>query len=301
MVLLTENKQPESYFSQMWSLFQLLEINFDVLYKQHTVARIMSADGHPLKDVESTFAKFLKSWPWLPASVVKIKRHSGELAQKKETLIASDLYVQEKEITDLLHFHVPYLDCPINSKSSFADFLGVQKKVTIATVKKLLIQWCARASRDEDDITDSDDAEVDFVTSMGHIKRVYMYLQQNLPPKEFQDLVMVHPIIFHANQVPQSSTDNIQGAFLSSKQVWWRDSSILFSKYQARITSLKFQELNKRVLCQLYPEPEFRDMFVRQGRVPPNPSYQEYATLLTEITTVVPIVNDALHDVLRVS
>ena len=77
---------------------------------------------------------------------------------------------------------------------------------------------------------------LEFTTSLNHIKTVYTYLHDNLTPKQAQDLVHQHPVIF----IPKLSSDSLRegdlvvGTFVGREECWWQEPTGLFSKYQSQ-------------------------------------------------------------------
>ena len=295
----TVNTERVTYFDEMKVLFQLLDLNYNALLKQHTQAQIMTPECQLLRSADSTFAMCLKQFPWLPAVQGQCVGDAGEIKQKRSSRVATSIYVRSPHIEEVFSHHVAYLDCPVIESSSFSNWLGLKKVVTVENVKDMLLTWCAPTIDDDD--ADADAAgDVEFVTSLRHMKNVYTKLQQHLPPKDFQDLFQDHSAIFYAPRSGGLADDsNAIGRFLNRKQVWWRDNSALFNKYKSQVLSADLKRVSKPDLCVLYGQ-DFQDMFVRQARVAAGPDLGEYAVLLREIVQSVTAVSTVLEDVLQV-
>ena len=98
--------------------------------------------------LHSSFAWALRTLPWLPSS-------------KGIALKGCDLFQKNsREVMQLLHDHVPYMEAAIKS-SSMCTCLGIQNSVTVAMLLTFLLSW----SRSHG-----------FVTSIQHMTHVYEYL-----------------------------------------------------------------------------------------------------------------------------
>ena len=77
-------------------------------------------------------------------------------------------------------------------------------------MKDCLIKWSAR-EEENPDVTR-------FITPLRHIKDVYKYLQDNLPPKQLQDLLHEHSAIFYPCTPEAASNPEcpVEGKFLGT-------------------------------------------------------------------------------------
>lgn len=96
----------------------------------------------------SSFAWALRSLPWLPSS-------------NGTALKGGDLFLRSsREVMQVLHDHVPYLDASIKN-TSMLSCLGIQDSVTVPLVLRLLQSWSQSQA---------------FATSLQHMTHVYEYL-----------------------------------------------------------------------------------------------------------------------------
>lgn len=98
--------------------------------------------------VHSSFAWALRTLPWLPSS-------------NGTALKGCDLFQRSsREVVQLLHDHVPYVEAAIKSPS-MCTFLGIQNSVTVFILLSLLRSWSQSHG---------------FATSVQHMTHVYEYL-----------------------------------------------------------------------------------------------------------------------------
>ena len=78
-------------------------------------------------------------------------------------------------------------------------------------MKDCLIKWSAREKESPDEPTR-------FITTLRHIKDVYKYLQENLPPKQLQDLLHDHSAIFYPCSPEAASNPEclVEGKFVGT-------------------------------------------------------------------------------------
>ena len=79
-------------------------------------------------------------------------------------------------------------------------------------MKDNLIKWSTRHE-------DNPDEPTRFISSLRHIKDVYKFLQDNLPPKDLQDLLHNHSAIFYPCTPDAAGNIDIliEGKFLGRK------------------------------------------------------------------------------------
>ncbi|XP_021342125.1 uncharacterized protein LOC110442712 isoform X2 [Mizuhopecten yessoensis] len=296
--IVSDNKSPTSYEVQMKMLFQLLDHAWDNQYATYVSAQLCTADGRPIKDTDSSLSILLRTNSWLPAlkKELIVDGVGSVRASTNVTMLApSDIYLRLPQIEKHLSHTVRYLDAIPSNQSSFCQFLRLKTSVDIEEVKKSLINWGAR----------SDEVEpVVFCTSLQHIKTVYRYLLDHLPPKKTQDLLMENPVIFvpvttFTNYNPSSSTD-VAGKMMNREEVWWTDSTGLIEKHRELLEEYHSDLAKKRTLTQLYHDSDIKEFFLRVGKIVYQPSMTEYAELLVLMTSMMPAVDKTkLRDVLQ--
>lgn len=71
-----------------------------------------------------------------------------------------------------------------------AVFILFKQVITVDFMKECLVKWATRSE-------DNPDEPARFITTLLHIKGVYRFLQENLPPKHLQDLLHHQSAIFY--------------------------------------------------------------------------------------------------------
>ena len=296
---LQSNEQRPSYFKEMHTLFQLIDLHFDEHFRSVTSAAIQNADGDVLRTVDSTFKMCLTMLPWIPAARRVFSPAAPHAARDLPcTLPACDVYVRSGVVEELLAHRVPYLACSVNTSSSFAEFLQLKRNVSVSAVKNMLIEYSASS------VQEGSSQPQEVVASRTHIKRVYKFLSDNLTPKHLQDLFEQNPVIFHSRATTAEARlqDLTLGVFLRRDQVWWRDPSALFHKYRKQVSMLN-PEASELFRCELwaeYREHDMQEMFVRAARVQSSPDFKSYAKLLVEVSRSNTLTSATLEDVLKV-
>ena len=95
---------------------------------------------------------------------------------------------------------------------------------------------------------------IEFFTSMSHISNVYTYIYENLVPRDLEDLLNQHCVIFCPEITTSRTLETtlIRGKFLSQDNVWWNDHTGLFDKYSERIAYADTECFKKKKICQHY-------------------------------------------------
>ncbi len=300
VALVKENRLEPIHLKQMKVLFGLLDKYWEGQYKQYAHGQLQDMHGTTLREVVSSFGTFMKTLAWLPAKdILMTSDTNGQvvLQEEEKLLEAEKLYLRAAIIQNLLGNTVAYLDAEPSNQSSFLQFIGVHTTITIEVVMDCLTKWCRR----DDEAEHPEPAE--FHTTLGHIKFLYNYLQENLPPKQLQDLLMSCPFIFVPKMADMTSVpvnvDHILicGRFLSRSEVRWTDPSGLFVKYKSSMQSSYLDSANKPSLKILYGQ--LRDFFIRNAKIDAKPSLEEYIELMVHIATST-TVSRGIHDVLAV-
>ena len=87
------------------------------------------------------------------------------------------LYLRaDPQIKRLLAHTAYYLAVSISNNSSFSRFLHIKSRVETSVVRDALVEWGKR------DPSKPGEAAT-FCSSLAHLKQVYIYLYENLPPK----------------------------------------------------------------------------------------------------------------------
>ena len=73
---------------------------------------------------------------------------------------------------------------------------------------------------------------LEFITTMEHICYVYMFLDENLPPIEFQEMLQNEKIIFCPQKRANNASELVSGRFVRKSEVWWSETTGLMHKYR---------------------------------------------------------------------
>nr|KAG5712633.1 hypothetical protein BaRGS_029688 [Batillaria attramentaria] len=261
--LVSNNTHESTRLQQMTVLFSLLDMAWESHYSRYISAQLLSGDGKTVlkETIPSSFAIALQSLPWVPGVETTVTKvgDAAKLDEKESLLAPSALYIPDPQIKRLLAHTVPYLAVrPSSSHGTFTRFLSIKSSVEKTVVRDALIDWGKRAA-------DTPKEAATFCSTLSHLKQVYRYLFDYLPPKQ------------------------VVGRMLGRDEVWWQDTSGLFLKY--RPTLLEFRS----PLADRYPEGLLTDtltVYAKIGRDlstshPPNTlefmQQQEQAKKVTEM------------------
>lgn len=292
--LVTENAHPESIVPQMQTLATFLDQDWDRYYSQYQSASVSNTSGEGLFDTESSFSIYLRTTSWFPCLLAKPVVKDNVFVRMAEDLTLSQpflLYSSVPEIKALLSYTVPYMAVGLAGNSSFGKFLKVRVSVDVKTVLDSLVSWARRE--------DQKKAAV-FRTSLQHIKGVYQFLFERLSPKESQDLLHEHPVIFVPVDDKMAAEQIVAGHMVKRDDVWWEDPTGLFSKHKASLKEFHADISCKQTIRTIYGGME--EWFTgRYGRIQLHPLMTEYAKLWIHIasTEILSRENHAHHDVLR--
>ncbi|XP_069113795.1 uncharacterized protein [Argopecten irradians] len=288
--IVSDNQSPSLYEAQMKILFQLLDNAWDTQYSSYMSAQLCTAEGRSIKDTDSSFSILLRTHSWLPAVKKDLKADgigNVQVSNSVTMMAPSCIYQRLPEIEKHLSHTVLYLDATPSNQSTFCQFLRLKTSVDIEEVKSSLIHWGERSNEAEPAV---------FCTSLQHIRTVYRYLLENLPPKKTQDLLMENSVIFvpMATSLPAynpPTTTEVAGKMMNRKEVWWTDKTGLIEKHRELLQEFHSDLARKQTLCQLYHDTDIQDLFLRVGKIIYQPCMAEYAELLILMTSVMPSVD----------
>lgn len=302
--LIQNNSQPSSYPQQMSTLCALLAEEWDRNFRGYISTRMCTESGGHLRDVDSSFSMLLRTASWVPGTqtCVTVENEEIHVTEKVVMMQPSCLYAPVKDISDLLSYFVIYIGVQIPSKSSFGQFLRIKYSVDLQDLKKFLKEWGNR---------DSELTPKLFVTTRQHICRVYLWLRDNLPPRETQELFLDHPVIFvpedralpvrfASGSVNRSLGDLQVGRMLNKKEVWWSDPTGLIMKHSDIIQDLHSDLSKKAILFDTYGQiPDLKMLFQTSIRIEMEPSLTEYGELLVLMGQVLSLTDKSvLSDVI---
>ncbi|XP_078599079.1 uncharacterized protein LOC144874602 isoform X2 [Branchiostoma floridae x Branchiostoma japonicum] len=284
---------------QMQILFEMIDKEWDGSYRKYSTAQVFDPSGVKLCDTESSFLIHIKTIPWVPGIKTSTLPNtapdgSAQLFYNNVFMRGSELYEKTREHVGLLAHHVPYLTAAVQTEtSSFGQVLQLQQSLTTDRLLTIVKGWCSG----EKSHGDQDEASgLEFSTSLGHIKCVYHYLQQNCNPTKLQEFFNSHPGIFVPNASVYNTTSVVHGRFYHKSNTCWADTSGMFLKYQALS--------HGRMDCRKILQPLYDDLaafFCLSIKVDDSPSISEYVNLLEHLVdTIVLPDNKDVQDVFTV-
>ncbi|XP_014346046.2 uncharacterized protein LOC102363940 [Latimeria chalumnae] len=277
--LSTDEKQ-----AQRETLLSLLDRNWDTGYRisRYKAAQVFDSQGQKLKDVDSSFAVYLRTLPWLPAS---------NLARDEPAyLCPNEVYLKSRNLFQLLDSHVHYVSIDLVSQSEFAASVGIKTSITPREMLKHFESWCTNSD------TGSEEPEgAEFETSEEHIHAVYRYLSDNCNHNDLKSFFTQKPAVFVPNERKRNTWS---GKFYHLKEVCWHDPTNMFQRYSILIRHTdEVQE--PHVLAPFYKQwNETEQLFLMQLQVEKIPNMKQYVELLQLICSETPLPNsEVLQDV----
>ena len=277
--------------TRMQRLFELLELCWKPIYRQFGEKR-MTFRGKTIT-FPSSFARRLLEAEWIPClyyySTDALSCGSSNFS--RECFLApgsSNIFVRNTRVINLCGDHVPYIlpgtskDVEI-SNSDFCAFLGLIHTVSVDAMIDLLKSWSSRSNLG--------DAR-SFLTTTGHMVRVYNFLREEMPAKQFRELISSGPVVFVPSMVGVKMKDPVEGVFVGGAEVCWSDCSKTFKKYRPVLSSSKSSDANalhaptvKFPIQDLYPAVHAKELFLQAG-VSEFPSVDEYLQMLVFVSSL---------------
>ncbi|KAK3187916.1 hypothetical protein Dsin_027477 [Dipteronia sinensis] len=244
----------------------LLEI-LDTLWDDHYSAKTSgycnfkpSGDGTPFK---SSFICNIHDIQWAVSSM------DTELHYPK------DLFHDCDAVRSILGASAPYVIPKVKSEKLLRD-IGLKTEVTTSDILDIIKVWTRSG--------------IPFNASIAQMSRFYTFIWNEMAASkhEIAEELLSGPFVF----VPYTSCfrheDVVSGIFLSSKEVYWHDSTgtiDLMKEMQPRCSSIGVTQLPlAKNLCNMYPG--LHEFFVKKCGVHESPSFCSYLEILLELSTV---------------
>ncbi|XP_038073872.1 uncharacterized protein LOC119741972 [Patiria miniata] len=276
--LVQANLEMSTIQSQRRCLLEILNHEWSRYYPAFMGAEVFDQSGTKLASTESSFAIHLKTSPWLPSTPIREDNAGQEVFRRP-----NDIFIYSVRARELLGDHVPYLDAPVQGDGGpMLQFIGL-KTIGVLDVNFMISKlksWCGDEGQSPDLRSGTP-----FCTSLGHIIRVYSYLEENCRPKELKELFSDHRVVFVPPKVMlQKYEVPVPGQFVHKSLVYWQDPSSLLKKY------IKWS--TRAQLCALYPQ-NMEDFFRRQINVDSMPTIKEYAQVLVHCAGAIALPDNA--------
>ena len=266
--------------SQMSKLAKLLDENWEEEYAPCMDAKIYDAQNDHSLDANdaSSFKRKLVQLAWLPCNDAYM------CSAKKLLLKGTELYdSQATQIRSLLHDHVPYIGVELKT-SNFISLLGIKGTIDANELMTSLQEWSQVSG---------------FVTSIEHMRNVYVYLQRAVEDQatcnmfSVTDLFKEEKLIFVPDQYSDRETGmtSTTGSFYSIHSVCWIDPSTVLYYNQKHNRDLP-SGLPK--VLQLYygmtgdPLTQRVQQAFNYFGIPQNPRVSAYISLLKHVSSLSP-------------
>ncbi|XP_072882566.1 uncharacterized protein [Hemitrygon akajei] len=285
--LLTVDLSENLKWKQRVNLLRLLDRNWDAgsRLSQYRSARVFNSQDKVLRnDLDSSFAIYLKTLPWLPSKSPTV----GSSEFCNAYLRPIEVFLSSQSLLELLANSVSYVCCDLLEQSTFATFIGIKTSITVEMMLNHFKLWCVKSPPSES----GELVGAEFRTTADHIYRVYAYLGRNCSHNQLKEMFERYPAVF----VPNSSES---GKFYHLKEVCWHDPTKMFLRYKGKIREAggSFQE--PRLLAPFYGlREDLKDLFRKSLNVEKVPSMRHYVDLLVLICGTISLPeNTVLQDV----
>ncbi|XP_064640865.1 uncharacterized protein LOC135495823 [Lineus longissimus] len=266
-------------YDHMKALYQIFSKDLDVL-KQHLTSTLCLCDIVDNMDkihetdikVETTFCQYLKILEWIPVKQTNFVQFlkEGAFVGKEELRCAQikDVYIRIPEIERILAHTVTYLDDDLDP--DLAVLLGAKSTLTYHNVLEHFISWCC--------CDEPESSEAKFITSVQHIKKVYQYFKDHLPPEKLKAFCEL-PFVFVPDEFCDRDYMKVSGRFYHLNQVCVHDPLYILTNYSSMQESVK-------LTCLQPLEPhydEFVSFFMDIAAVESMPRLKDYLTVIETI------------------
>ncbi|XP_078257611.1 LOW QUALITY PROTEIN: uncharacterized protein LOC144594664 [Rhinoraja longicauda] len=287
-LLTTQDLSEKLKLIQRINLLKLLDKNWDSgsRLSQFCSARVFDSQEKVLRnDVDSSFAIYLKTLPWLPANSPSPEGPAFHTAYLRPV----EAYLRSPHLVELLAGNVNYVSCDLLEKSTFAAFAGIKTSLTVEMLMNHFKSWCVKSPSEAGDVQGAE-----FRSQADHIYKVYAYFDRNCSRNQLKELFEHYPAVF----VP-SSDSNCSGKFYHQKDVCWNDPTKIFLRYKLQIDEAKETFQEPRLLAPFYGQrDDMKDLFQKSLNVERIPSMKHYVNLLVLICSTVSLPNTSvLQDV----
>ncbi|XP_055510244.1 uncharacterized protein wu:fj29h11 isoform X2 [Leucoraja erinacea] len=287
-LLTTQDLSEELKLMQRMNLLKLLDKNWDSgsRLSQFCSARVFDSQEKVLRnDVDSSFAIYLKTLPWLPTDSPAADGPGFRPAYLRPI----EAYLRSNDLMELLADNVSYVSCELLEKSTFAAFAGIKSSLTVEMMINHFKSWCVKTPSEPGDVQGAE-----FRAKVDHIYKVYAYFERNCNHNQLKDLFEQYPAVF----IPSNDL-NCPGTFFHQKEVCWNDPTKIFHRYKSQIQEAKDSLQEPHLLAPFYGHKEdMKDLFLKRLNVERIPSMKHYVDLLVLICGSVSLPNTSvLQDV----
>nr|XP_016480885.1 PREDICTED: uncharacterized protein LOC107801668 isoform X2 [Nicotiana tabacum] len=226
------------------------------------VIRLLAPISVPLEKgsyFDSSFTRILRDVHWLASSM------DDELHCPRE------LFHDCEAVRSIFGDNAPYSIPKVRSEKLLTA-LGLKTQVTVDDTLTILNVWRAKAS---------------LSASLSQMSKFYAFIwsRMNTSERKVVEELCNGPFVFVPCKLVASLEDVIPGVFLSSKEVFWRDST--GSVDQVKMVCPEFdphsvQHPFTKMLCSMYPA--LHDFFVKECGVDELPHFRRYLQILLQLS-----------------
>ncbi|XP_039016487.1 protein NO VEIN-like [Hibiscus syriacus] len=242
-------------------MLEILDEFWDGHFSDKAIVHCNFKSGSEIKPFRSSFLCKICDIPWVVSCMDNELHHPKELFHDCDPVRA------------ILGACAPYAVPKVRNGKLVKD-IGLKTEVTLDDVLKILKFWRS---------------EISFKASIAQMSRLYTFIwneARNSRQKIYEE--------FHASSfifVPNSTTsrpdDVVPGLFLSSKEVFWHDSTGTMEQmynHSQTGSSVENQCPLNRTLSNIYPG--LRDFLVSECKVPEQPSFCGYLDILLQLSAL---------------
>ncbi|TYH83645.1 hypothetical protein ES332_D02G145400v1 [Gossypium tomentosum] len=254
-------------------LLEVLDEFWDVHFSEKAIGCCNFKSGTDIKTFRSSFLCKICEIPWVVSSMDDKLHYPKELFHDCDAVHA------------ILGACAPYAVPKVRNGKLVKD-IGFRTEVTIDDALKILKLWRSNSS---------------FKASVAQMSRLYTFIWSEVrnSRKEIAEEFHAASSIFVPYKLASRPDDVVSGLFLSSKEVYWHDSTGAMDETynHSQSGSSENQCPLNRTLSNIYPG--LRDFFVNECKVPEKPSFCNYLDILLQLSAVT-LPSQAAHAVFQV-
>ncbi|CAN4120815.1 unnamed protein product [Withania somnifera] len=252
---LARDKQKSKY------LLEVLDSLWDDDFSDKVTGFYFTSTGER-KSFESSFTKILRDVQWLASSM------DDELHFPRE------LFHDCEAVRSIFGDNAPYAIPKVKSEKLLTA-LGLKTQVTVDDALAILKVWRAK---------------VPLSASLSQMSKFYTYIwsRMNTSERKLVEELCNGPFVFVPCKLVASHEDVVPGVLLSSKEVFWHDSTgsvNLVKMVCPEFDPHSVQHPFTKMLCSVYPT--LRDFFVKECGVDELPHFHGYLQILMQLSAAI--------------
>ncbi|CAH9142188.1 unnamed protein product [Cuscuta epithymum] len=241
---------------------EILDSLWDDCFSDKVDGFFFSSNGER-KVFESSFVSSLRDVQWIVSSMDDVLH------------FPKDLFFDCESVRSILGASAPYA-LPKVKSHKLVSVIGFKTQATVGDALSILKVWAR--------------SESSFRASLSQMAKFYTFIWNGLSTSELHIVndLCDSPFIFVPHMCISWPEDAVSGIFLSSKEVYWHDSTGFTEKMKvagSRCSADVTQRPVVKMLCSVYPS--LHDFFVKICRVVEFPSFRGYLPILRQLSAVV--------------